>query len=315
MSERQYVVPVRKTRMGWTIATVHHSLHPHYAEDAAWIKALGENERAMEVEIDWSRASGVRIYQDFRREMHVSLEPLEWDPQGVFRLGWDVPGTPACIISQINPYGQLCLLSCVTCQEDEEISVWHFGARVAEHLRDTYAEPAGLDLADLSLVHVGDPAGRNKPGVTAKRHQETRSAWDTLRLGSRLYLGEDARGNPLYEEKKGWGWHFHAGAMDNQTRQEAVRDRLTRLVPGGYPALVVDKGQDRIIQMFYSYRKKEFEDGSVSREPLKDIWSHLANALEYLCTKLSVQPPERHSGFEEDRPRREPVRSIAAGRR
>jgi hypothetical protein len=267
----------------------------------------------MELEIDWTASKGRRVYGEAGRERHVALEPIPFDPDRPLRLAWDIPGTPACAIAQINAYKQVCLFPTISMPESYEEGVWEFGQMVADHLLQEYASPYGMALEDLLLVHIGDPAGKYRPVRSAARRQETRAAWDVLRVGSRMYMGEDEYGNPIYEERPGWGWHFVAGAVDHTTRQEAVRARLRGSVGAGLPALIIDPRAHVLINGFMGgYHYKEYEDGTYGREPEKNFYSHTLNAVEYLMTQLQAQPIRHRSDDDETEP--EPYVSRASGR-
>ncbi len=306
-------LPKRRTKSGWAITSVHWSVVPGYDRVAAG-RGMSEAEQRMEFEIDWTATRGKRVYPEASREVHVAKEPIPFDQTLPMHCGFDVPGTPAFVPAQVNAYGQLCLWPSLSPPEEESIGVWEFGDRVANHLLREYAAPIGMGLDDLKLVMIGDPAGRNPVSRTGAKRQETRAAFDILNRGSKMYLGEDDRGETIYEERPGWGWRLIPGAMDNTTRQDAVRARLTKLLPGGLPALIIDPRADVIISGFMgAYRYKEYEDGSFSREPLKDYWSHTMNCVEYLCTRLFASPRQKRD-VDEDEPARPPVVSQASNR-
>jgi hypothetical protein len=200
----------------------------------------------------------------------------------------------------------------VTVSERDKIGIYEFGEMVADHLLREYAAPWGLDLDDLPMVQVGDPAGQYRPARTGARRQEVHAAWEVLRVGSKLYLGQDDRGNEVFEERPGWGWSFIKGDIDHTKRQNAIRSRLTTLLPGGLPALVIDpRNTEAISGMAHGYHYPEHEDGTLDREPAKNQVSHLINAYEYCATRLFARPVARRQ--ESDYEGRRAYASAASG--
>lgn len=308
-ASRAEILPKRYTRAGWAITTIKWTSVPGYDYKEA-ARGLDEAGRRMELDCDWTATKGRRVFPEFSAEKHISLEPLEFDPDLPLHIGIDVPGTPAAVFTQVNSYGQWLILSSLSPPESKEIGVWEFGQMIADHLLTRYAAPHDLDIDDLKLVFVGDPAGQYRPSRTAARRQETRSAWEVLRVGSQLYMGPDEE--PI--EREGWGWQIIEGLREITKRQEAVRLRLTTLISGGLTALVVCKTATFVQNMFLGgYRYQEHEDGSFSREPLKDGFSHTADALCYVAGRLTAQPvsSRRRDSDEDARPA---YASAASGR-
>lgn len=295
------IAPKRHTRTGWAITKVHWSVVPNYDIASARRKLTTEADRQMELEIDWTASRGKRVYPEFNRQIHVAREKLEWIPELPLRTGWDLPGCPAFIPTQVNHHGQWCLYPPITQPESVSISVYDFGMKVAAHLQETYATPLGMSLDEIEMVHVGDPAGNYRPANSGVKRQETRAAFEVLLHGSRIYLGDDEFGDPVYEEKPGLGWRVVSGAIDHTRRQEAVRSRLTTLLAGGLPAMVICPHAEEVINAFAGgYCYPEYEDGTFGREPLKNQVAHLANAIEYLATRLFVAPTRPHEEEEEE---------------
>jgi len=76
------------------------------------------------------------------------------------------------------------------------------------------------------------------------------------------------------------------GAIDIPTRLEAVRSRLMLMVDG-QPALLVSPDADVIITGFQGgYRYRERANGGYDDTPEKNWYSHSADSLQYLCTRL-----------------------------
>jgi hypothetical protein len=120
--------------------------------------------------------------------------------------------------------------------------------------RTTYSAsmrpPYGLDLDDLKMIHIGDPWGRARVPRPGQSKKEAASFYDILKRGIDIRTGQDEDGNPVYEHKPGWGWKVIPGAVNITERLEAVRSRLSTILPGGYPGLVVDPRATLIISGF-----------------------------------------------------------------
>ncbi len=312
-SERARILSKRKTRIGWSVTTIPYTAVPDYDFEAA-SKGLDDAGRRMELEIDWTATLGRRVFPTFSRELHVSKEDLEFDPTLTLHAGWDMPGTPAFVPCQLNRYGQLLVFPSLCPPESDESGVWEFACRVADHLQREYASPHGLALEDLKIVHVGDPAGQHRPVQTRMKRQEVHACFEILRKGSKVYLGEDDRGEPVYEERPGWGWRVTSGAMELTTRLEAIRARLSMILPGSLSAIVVDHREEVLKGAFLgNYAFAEYGDGTYSREPMKNHASHGIDALGYAITRLSAQPRVDKKP-DEDEPARPPVVSQASNR-
>jgi hypothetical protein len=257
-----------------------------------------------ELECDWEASQNKAVFPEFTRSLHVSPDPLVYDPERPLIVGIDMPGTPAAVVTQVDMWGRWCVLATLCPPEEETVGVWEFGEALAELLLRDYAEPHGRDLDTLSVRFYGDPAGAApipKPGQSAK---EARSCFDILRHGVKLHKGYDERGRELVEEKPGWGWAVIPGEVSINKRLEAVRARLTTLLRDGVPAFAVDPCCRTLIEALagaYCYRQRS-SDLRYELDPDKSWHSHVADALAYPATRLfarTIKEPR-----DEDRKRR-----------
>ncbi|MHA2642985.1 MAG: hypothetical protein V2G41_10095 [bacterium JZ-2024 1] len=280
------VVPIRDTKSGWRIATVHYSVVPGYNFEAA-TRGLSDEAIRQEFEIDWSTTKGRRVYPEFGREHHIATEPLEYNSGRPLYCGWDFGGCPALAITQVNALGQWLIFPPVVPGEESSVGVYEFGQIVADHLTREYAVPNGLDLKQLQVVHFGDPAGAAPPPRVGERPRETRSCFDIIYKGIEIDVGRSKDGERAIIRKPGFGWRIIPGKVGITERLEAVRARLTMTLRDGLPALVVDPRATIIHEAFlggYNYASRR--DGGYDYFPEKNYYSHIMDALGYIATRL-----------------------------
>lgn len=306
------VLPKFRTADGWAVTRMHYGVVPDY-DYAAAAQGLSDADVKRELEIDWNVSAGKAVYPEWR-ELHAAVDDLPYDPELPITCGWDLPaatgGTMAFVPTQLWPSTRQWLIYPEVCFGEEVVmSVYDFGQEVAEYLYREFAAPAGRTLQQLHLVHYADPAGAQKPLATGGKSEarEKRSAYDTLRLGEHIPVGEAPNGEMLYEERPGLGWVMIPGAMGTRPRQETIRARLNLRLPGGAPALVVHPAAKLLLQGFRgAYNYPQRADGRYELDAGKTLWSHPMNALEYAATGLFYKPQKS------DRPRsnRPPSRMV-----
>ncbi len=305
------MLPLRKTSIGFWVLRCPHTAKPDYDFDRA-CEGMDRTDIATEILIDWNAGSGLRIYPEFNPDLHVAKRDLPYYPNYPLSCGWDFGLSPACVICQLNPLGQLQIFPSLCPEEREFDGIYSFGERVADHLLRTYAAPEGKSLADLDLYHVGDPAGRAMLRHTAggRTSRDLNSCFQILNRGVTLHMGEDEDGHDIGERLPGWGWIVQPGEVSHFKRQEAVRGRLRTLLRGGMPALIIDPREEFLISAFSGgFHRKQYADGTYDRNPLKNHFSHGMDALAYLCSRLFSHPSRPEEEFAEDIVRPEPFRS------
>ncbi|HHF7397256.1 TPA: hypothetical protein ACPSKT_002420 [Legionella anisa] len=199
---------------------------------------------------------GKRVYPEFNSDFHAvdSLSAI----QGLeLRLSWDFGLTPACVVKQLTPRGQLMVL--------KEYVSDGMGIR-------TFAESVVIPslATDFPYCKVGfsagDPAGNNRSEVFEEMS----------------CIGElNSLGIPTVA----------ARTNDIDPRLGSVRYFLNRMVDGK-PAFVLDK--KNCPTLYKGFVKKYVYDRlAVSGEerykdkPTKNMFSHIMNALEYGCLELA----------------------------
>lgn len=232
---------------------------------------------------DWTASTGKLVFPEYG-DMHESPAALPYDPKRPLLCGWDLPaatgGTPAFVVTQLTHGGQWLLFGSVLPGVDETIGVWDFAERCAYYLKQEFADPAGLRVEDLNLVHYGDPAGAQRPLLGGGAATEIGSAYEIIRDGERF-----AGPNGTTIERPGFGWDIQPGEVSLVKRLEVVRTRLCANV-GGAPSILVDPGATFIRAGFKGgYHYAQRNDGRYELDPAKNRYSHVFDALEYVCSR------------------------------
>lgn len=200
---------------------------------------------------------GKAVYGNyFNERMHIAkydLLPIKGLP---ILLGWDYGLSPAVAIAQITPQGRLHILQEII---GDNIGVRDFALEfVRPTLRTVYK--------GYSLISVGDPAGK-------EMEADGRSVFDHLKeVGIPTTPSIDSSNRP-------------------KTRINAVRSFLKRNV-AGLGAILIDP---RCLVLksgmngSYKYRRiNSYTNSEIySDEPVKDSYSHVQDALGYLCLDLT----------------------------
>ena len=196
--------------------------------------------------------SGRPVYPEYRDDLHLSDKPMHADKSLPLLLGWDFGLTPACIVGQITPRGQLRLLA--------ELVAERMGLKQFAH--DVVLPFLTTRLPGLTVgVSTADPSG------VAGAQTDMESCITVL--------------NNL-------GLQTSAASTNNlEPRLQSVRDFLINLIDG-QPALVLSKSCPVLRRGFnggYKYERVKVA-GTEDRfrdKPVKNSYSHPHDALQYLC--------------------------------
>jgi hypothetical protein len=193
---------------------------------------------------------GKPVYKgSYNDGVHASPTPL-----GVFRglplfLGWDFGLTPACIIGQVTPTGQLRILRELVCKRG---GVKQFATNEVKPMLATM-------FHGMRIVSVGDPAGNQA------------SQADELTCFRQL----EALGIPTQA----------APTNDFLPRRQSVIDRLSRTIDG-HPSILIDPSCKMIRKGFiggYKFSRVQVTGEERYRDvPSKNAYSHPHDALQYL---------------------------------
>jgi len=197
---------------------------------------------------------GKVVYPDFSRKLHVADQKLlPFAKEGVkagreIIRGWDNTGlSPACIVCYINTSGVLYVLK-EFCGED--IGIIDFSMEVLRWCEDEFGQAEFRD--------IGDPGGRIR---------------DSQKKSPAMYMREEL------------GLILEDGIQTFKVRRESVTGRLTRIYKG-VAAMQIDIDCAVTIAGFEGgYHFPEIgKTGYYHPEPKKNKFSHIHDALQYLCT-------------------------------
>lgn len=218
-----------------------------------WIKVNLANEYG-------SLFDGKPVYDEFNSTLHTA--EFDADPSLPLILAWDFGLTPACLLAQPTPNGQLRIIDEFLA---ERSGIQQFGINVIRpHLWSHYK---GFEIAGS----VGDPAGT--------------SGADTDEKTCIGVLSDDYnKADPM---QGGVGIPtLPASSNALERRLGAVKGFLSRLIDG-QAAIVIHKRCQLLIRGFlggYQFEKVRVSGTDRYKEqPAKNKYSHPHDALQYLC--------------------------------
>ena len=228
------------------------NLKPGYYDDL--LQEYGDNPEWLKMYVEGKpgvRVLGKVVYGNFVESRHVSRNFLESNGTPLY-MGWDNSGNfPAAVLVQILGPLQIAILA-------EYFSIREgivdFTKKVLMQIEEQFP-------GHLVAAHYGDPAGgarfsKGTGGLTSNAQLQ----WEEC--GIRVIPSEQG----LY------------------ARIQSVDQMLART-----GAIIIDPRCTRLINGFiggYVYPEKIGVNGEYLQQPLKNIFAHLQDALQYLCAKM-----------------------------
>jgi hypothetical protein len=229
-----------------------------------------------------SISTGRACYPEYVDARHCSEKPLQPMKGLALRLGWDYGRTPACIIGQLTPNGQLRIL------RELVVDASGPGMALRTFVEKTVAPYLKTHFEGFEIISHGDPSG------AAGGQAEENSCEDVL-----AELGIPTQS---------------ASTNDIESRLDNVVYFLGRNVDAGEPALLIDGANCPILRQGFigKYEMARVQVGIAGgaaiykREPVKNQYSHPHDGCQYLADgarHLKVQhkaaarplaPPKRY---------------------
>lgn len=193
---------------------------------------------------------GKPVYNNFKRKHHVALESLAWS-MGKLYLGWDNTGLcPACVVVHVPTPMRPQVLR----------EYWSDKMGIVDFTRYVIAQ-LNMDFpGHPSVDHWADPAG-------ATRFSKKEGGYTS---NEELMAGE--------------GVAVQASEQNFKARVESVDQSLARI-----DGLLIDPSCTRLINGFvggYCYPKNAAIMGEYMENVLKNRYSHVHDALQYVMVKL-----------------------------
>ena len=197
------------------------------------------------------RVLGRVVYANFNQARHVSRDPLESNGTPLY-LGWDNSGnSPACVVCQMAGPLQLRVL-------------WEFFS-----MREGIVDFTRQLLTDLEQMYPGYIMGGN---------------WGDPAGGAKFSRGTGGQTSNAQLQFEECGLIIIPSEQNLFVRISSVESMLARA-----DGVIIDPRCTRLINGFiggYCYPEKVGVANEFLQNPIKNPFSHLHDALQYLCAKL-----------------------------
>jgi hypothetical protein len=241
---------------GFTCIQLHYTADPN-KRSKEWRKSaefgMDAKAWATEMELSWETYAGEPVYgREFTQEMHVLNSRYEPDSYYPFLIrGWDFGGNHSCVVAQYMR-GVLYVI-------DEYPNMGYNTRRIAREV----AEDCNLKYGnEFNYVDVIDPSG--------------------------MWEGKTSDGKACGDVMRELGMELCPGVQDVSRRIDSVMKLLVSLKEGK-PCLRVNPSCNMLIKGFlggYHYPEKETKNQKHNK-PVKDEYSHIHDALQYVCTRVN----------------------------
>jgi len=198
-------------------------------------------------------ADGKPVYPEFNDKVHVAEKPLDPMRGLPIILGWDFGLTPACVVMQQTPRGQVVVLKEIV---SEDMGIRQFANDIVRPILVN-------EFSGFQKISTADPSGQ----IRAQTDERTC-------LQELLETGIPTEPAPT---------------NDWIPRREAVAFFLTRMADG-MPGFLLDPSCTNLRKGFngrYKYERLKTSGSARYRDrPVKDGSSHIQDALQYACLRI-----------------------------
>ena len=228
-----------------------------------WLKLIpGRTDEEIKVVIEGRYGlilDGKPVHPTYNDHLHFANKPIAYNPAVQLGLGWDFGLTPACAINQLTPRGNLVVLDELW---SEDMGVRDFAKNiVVPHLDMHY--PGWRD----NYVSVGDPSGDTKTQTEANTCFEVLAEEGIYTVGA-------------------------ADTNDATARRDGLKYFLGKMVDG-LPAFSLSSKvimlRTGLLGAFKYARLHVGGDARYHEKPLKNIYSHICEAEEYIAMHYAPQ--------------------------
>lgn len=190
---------------------------------------------------------GVRVFPECFDQIHFEnfLDPL---PGVELAIGFDFGNTPVALISQVLPSGRWIIL--------DTVQLWNAGVvRLATELKTVLNQHR---YQGFKWHCWGDPSG-NTPSQTDEK--------------------------TCFQILGAEGFAVSPGAVSFTARREAVAQRFQRSIDGK-AGVLIDRNRNPTLTegLLGGYRYPQAPDGQIGTKPIKNEFSHVADAMQYIAT-------------------------------
>ena len=212
---------------------------------------LATSDWLREYELIWEALDGRPVYADeWGAEYHSSRTPLGWNPALTVCRGWDFGLYPACVFAQLFPHSRLMVLR-------EAVGIDIDTERFAYEV----SRLSGEWFPNATFVEFVDPSGKNRAGTDGRSYTRILSK------------------KPLRAKR------IVLGAVSIVARRTSVVDFLKDNVKGS-PCLLVDPSCEYLLKGFNGGYMYAYNNGTLKPKPEKNVFSHIHDALQYVCGKV-----------------------------
>lgn len=200
-----------------------------------------------------STKDGKPVYPEYNDKVHCLPNNVEAERGLPIVLGWDFGLTPACVVMQVSAGGKIIILDELI---SEDMGIRQFANDIVKpHLSNNYS--------GYQIVSAGDPAGN----IRAQTDERT-CLQELLEAG-------------IYTEP--------ASTNDFIPRRESVAFFMTKM-SDGKPAFMLNPRCTNLRKGFLGrYKYERLKTSGAARykdRPVKDIYSHIQDALQYACLRV-----------------------------
>lgn len=252
----------------FTIFEAHYSADPD-KRTAEWKEnakaGMPRRKWEQEYEISWTTFAGLPVYGDFNSQVHLSESKIKPQIGLPLLIGFDFGLSAACIIGQL--------------QEDQLVALKEFtsvnmGARrflshVCPQLRILFPKWGSFKKDYLCF---GDPSGAFR---------------------------KDTDEGTCFQELDTAGFSPQAGPVAFEARRTGVEHFLARTTKKG-PCMIINQQEcPMLVKGFeggYHYPEKAVEIEAATLSPVKNKYSHVHDAWQYLCCGMRDMNRPRRRG-------------------